>query len=119
MTTALIMLAAVLLDRWLGEPRRAHPLVGFGRMAVWIETRTYANRRLNGVIAWAACSRSVGGGAMARAARGACVDFIAHRGTACSTATLGLRSLGEHAQPVAAALGRMISIRHGARWVVW
>ncbi|MBF0108821.1 MAG: cobalamin biosynthesis protein CobD [Magnetococcales bacterium] len=26
-----------ILDRWLGEPGRFHPLVGFGRMAGWVE----------------------------------------------------------------------------------
>ncbi|HMW17233.1 MAG TPA: adenosylcobinamide-phosphate synthase CbiB [Accumulibacter sp.] len=36
---------AVWLDRLLGEPSRCHPLVGFGRLAQWIET---ALRRLPG-----------------------------------------------------------------------
>ena len=39
MSMALAMLAAVLLDAWLGEPRRAHPLIGFGRVVRWIEAR--------------------------------------------------------------------------------
>ena len=34
-----ICLAAVLLDRWLGEPRRWHPLVGFGHLVTWVEKR--------------------------------------------------------------------------------
>jgi adenosylcobinamide-phosphate synthase len=34
---ALAILAAVLLDAALGEPRRWHPLVGFGRWAQWLE----------------------------------------------------------------------------------
>nr|WP_150994721.1 MULTISPECIES: adenosylcobinamide-phosphate synthase CbiB [Marinobacter] len=34
-----VCLAAVLMDRWLGEPRRWHPLVGFGRMAAVVEKR--------------------------------------------------------------------------------
>lgn len=34
---ALLTLAAVLLDAALGEPRRWHPLVGFGRWAQWLE----------------------------------------------------------------------------------
>jgi len=37
--TALLACAAVILDRLLGEPRRAHPLVGFGRYANWLEAR--------------------------------------------------------------------------------
>ncbi len=39
MLAALIALGAVLLDRLLGEPARAHPLVGFGRMASALESR--------------------------------------------------------------------------------
>ena len=39
MHTALVALLAVLLDRLLGEPRRAHPLVGFGRIADATEAR--------------------------------------------------------------------------------
>ncbi|GBG13830.1 adenosylcobinamide-phosphate synthase [Novimethylophilus kurashikiensis] len=35
----LLAAAAVALDGLLGEPRRWHPLVGFGRMASWIEAR--------------------------------------------------------------------------------
>ncbi|WP_414718662.1 CobD/CbiB family cobalamin biosynthesis protein [Trinickia sp.] len=35
--TCLLALAGVALDALLGEPRRAHPLVGFGRLAKWIE----------------------------------------------------------------------------------
>ena len=37
--TALLACVAVMLDRLLGEPRRAHPLVGFGRYANWLEAR--------------------------------------------------------------------------------
>ncbi|MGB9130527.1 MAG: cobalamin biosynthesis protein, partial [Thiobacillus sp.] len=31
--------AALLLDALLGEPRRFHPLAGFGRLAAWLEAR--------------------------------------------------------------------------------
>ncbi|MDX1457097.1 MAG: adenosylcobinamide-phosphate synthase CbiB [Marinobacter sp.] len=36
-TAVIVCLAAVVLDRWLGEPRRWHPLVGFGRLAGRVE----------------------------------------------------------------------------------
>jgi len=52
MTTALAVLAAVLLDAWLGEPRRFHPLVAFGRLVGFIEAKLYRNRRSAGVAAW-------------------------------------------------------------------
>jgi len=49
------MILAVLLDLWLGEPRRWHPLVGFGRLAQRIETLLYGEqpkqRRLRGGLA--------------------------------------------------------------------
>ncbi|MEQ8186035.1 adenosylcobinamide-phosphate synthase CbiB [Marinobacter salarius] len=35
----MVCLLAVILDRWLGEPRRWHPLVGFGRLATLVERR--------------------------------------------------------------------------------
>lgn len=35
------MLAALLLDQWLGEARRYHPLVGFGRWVKWLEKIFY------------------------------------------------------------------------------
>jgi adenosylcobinamide-phosphate synthase len=37
------------LDRLLGDPRRGHPVAGFGRLAGLLEKRLYADRRLAGV----------------------------------------------------------------------
>ncbi len=55
MTTALIIIAAVLLDLWLGEPRRYHPLVGFGRYARriedWLIGLPHFNQRSLGTLA--------------------------------------------------------------------
>jgi len=53
LSTALLMGGALLLDRLLGEPRRWHPLVGFGRYASWLETKLNGGRapRLSGVAA--------------------------------------------------------------------
>ncbi|MBU3069691.1 cobalamin biosynthesis protein [Aestuariicella sp. G3-2] len=36
---AVAVILAFLLDRLLGEPRRLHPLVGFGNLAMWLERR--------------------------------------------------------------------------------
>jgi adenosylcobinamide-phosphate synthase len=57
--TALIALLAVLLDRLLGEPRRAHPLVGYGRLAALVEAR------LNRVALHPNAARLLGGMAVA------------------------------------------------------
>lgn len=51
MTTALIVLAALVLDALLGEPRRFHPLVGFGHLTQAVEQRIYGNSFVNGVMA--------------------------------------------------------------------
>jgi cobalamin biosynthesis protein CobD/CbiB len=42
-TVTLIVTAAVLTDWWLGEPRRLHPLIGFGHLATWVECRFYGS----------------------------------------------------------------------------
>jgi len=41
--TALVLFAAVLVDRLLGEPPRWHPLAGFGRWAAWLEARIHGD----------------------------------------------------------------------------
>lgn len=57
---ALMVLIAVFLDFLLGEPRRLHPLAGFGRLAVVAEGVLYGARqrhpawlRFAGALAWA------------------------------------------------------------------
>ena len=53
MTTARIILGALLLDALLGEPRCWHPLVGFGRLADRLEAklnRPEGGTRLRGLI---------------------------------------------------------------------
>ncbi|MFA7242710.1 MAG: adenosylcobinamide-phosphate synthase CbiB [Sulfuricellaceae bacterium] len=51
MLTALSMIFALLLDALLGEPRRFHPLVGFGRLAIRVEALLHANTRWRGALA--------------------------------------------------------------------
>ena len=57
MAAAFVAVCAVLLDRWLGEPLRLHPLVGFGRIASAVEVRfnsdahTPLRQRLYGIVA--------------------------------------------------------------------
>ncbi len=49
---ALVTGCALLLDRLLGEPRRWHPLVGFGRCARWLESWLHGPSRMRGALAW-------------------------------------------------------------------
>lgn len=105
-TLAIAMLSGVALDRLLGEPRRAHPLVAFGRMARAIEARLHGDGRGRGVLAWAVA-------VLPASLLAAWLQFeLLARSPWLAGAyaagmlylTLGLRSLDEHAAPVARAL---------------
>lgn len=106
MTTALAMLAAILLDIWLGEPKRAHPLVGFGRFAGRVEARLYGDRRVAGLSAWAVAVLPLVAlvwlVAKMLGSMGISLSFVFN--AAVLYLAIGLRSLGEHAKPVASAL---------------
>ncbi|WP_232820897.1 adenosylcobinamide-phosphate synthase CbiB [Dyella sp. C11] len=113
--TALAMAAAVLLDAWLGEPRRAHPLVMFGRLAIRIESRVYQGRRYAGVLAWMlAVIPPVAVAWWLSASLRHEVRWLSFLfDTVLLYLTLGLRSLGDHALPVARALesGNLLAAR--------
>ncbi|MDF1781840.1 MAG: adenosylcobinamide-phosphate synthase CbiB [Alcanivoracaceae bacterium] len=49
LSVAGVCVLAVLLDAVLGEPRRAHPLVGFGRAAQWLELHLNAGVTRGGI----------------------------------------------------------------------
>ena len=51
MNITLVVLTALLMDAWLGEPRRFHPLVGFGKLAELTERTIYADARMHGSMA--------------------------------------------------------------------
>ena len=103
--TALALTLALLLDALLGEPRRAHPLVLFGGWARGIERRWYRDGRGAGVLAWGVAVLPA-----VLATWGVAWLLPAWGGVAFGAAMLylavGLRSLGEHALPVAQALER-------------
>lgn len=102
MSIVAAMFAGMALDAVLGEPRRAHPLVGFGRMAQAIERGMHRDARIAGMAAWCAVVLPLV----------AVVAGISHllmlrspwAATAFSAAMLylavGHRSLGEHARAV-------------------
>ncbi len=100
-------LAAVLLDRLLGEPRRFHPLVGFGRLVGIMERIAYGpvdasttSRRLRGALAvFFLIAPLVALLVMVPAGpAGFIVDVLVFY------FALGLKSLHDHARPVVAAL---------------
>jgi len=104
----LMMLVAALLDRMLGEPRRFHPLAGFGWLAQRTEALCYgpeqassAGRYLRGIAA-------VGLLLIPLAAFAALLQGLAVFGMLFSIVVLYLaiapRSLREHAERVARAL---------------
>jgi len=106
MTTALAMVAAVLLDAWLGEPRRFHPLVAFGRLVTFVESRLHRDRRSAGIAAWCVVVLPVVLGAwVINAWLGHDAPWLAFVYQAVVLyVVIGLRSLGDHATPVARAL---------------
>ncbi len=108
MLTALLCLGAALLDRLLGEPRRQHPLIGFGWLAQRVEALVYgppelsaAARRERGSIAviLLLLPFTVAAGLLA---------WLPLIGLAVALGllylALGARSLTEHAEAVATAL---------------
>lgn len=50
MAVPLGLTAGAALDRWLGDPRRWHPVAGFGRAASSAERRLYADSRASGTV---------------------------------------------------------------------
>jgi adenosylcobinamide-phosphate synthase len=100
--TALLMVAGVVLDALLGEVRRWHPLVGFGRLASVIEkTMNRHASQAHGLLGWL----------LAVVPLTAMAWLLADRGGYAVHALLlyfciGLRSLRDHNVPIAAALAR-------------
>jgi adenosylcobinamide-phosphate synthase len=106
------------LDALLGDPRRRHPVAGFGRAAVALERRVYADSKARGALYAGAC---VGGAA----ALGVAADRLTRRRplartavTATATwAVLGGTSLGREGTGMAEELesGRVEAARDRLR----
>ena len=124
--TALLVLTAVVLDTLLGEPRRFHPLVGFGRWAQFLESRLNVmdgtaarGAAAGGVAAGASVAGCTAGGGVAAGASAA--DGTAARGSSSRTTSLALRLRGALAVLIAVgpwvaliALGNTVSYLHYA-----
>src|SRR5919107_1591148 len=97
--TALGLALGFGLDQLLGDPRRFHPVAGFGTLAARVERRSYADRRAAGVL-------HVGLLVGASAGLGAALAATTHRRTllrllvttAATWTVLGGRSLQREAQ---------------------
>ena len=114
---AALLVAGVLLDLLLGEPRRWHPLVGFGKLATAIETHLNRGRMrfARGLLAWAIAvlPLSVLAWLGARYA-----GLLLH--AVLLYACIGLRSLREHTMPIVDALraGDLATARTRTSWIV-
>jgi adenosylcobinamide-phosphate synthase len=111
----LAALAAVLLDRRLGEPRRFHPLVGFGTLAGWLEKRLNRRTIAGGALAWLlAVGPWVALAAALRPLAPFAVDVV------LLYFALGAQSLCEHAEAIARPLaaGDLAEARRRVGWIV-
>jgi len=102
---AILVPAAVALDALLGEPRRGHPLAGFGAVVATTEARLNRGRlrRMRGLVAVVLLVAPIAAGAWALA------SIPGWTGSLFAILVLylclGGRSLGEHARAVAGSLG--------------
>lgn len=108
MLTALLCVGAVLLDWRLGEPRRWHPLAGFGWLAQRVEALAYGPPEANAELRRA---RGIGAVIVLLVPFAAAAWLLGAIPLLGSVVALGLlalaigaRSLAEHAEAVAAAL---------------
>jgi adenosylcobinamide-phosphate synthase len=94
------MIAGVALDALLGDPRRGHPVAGFGRLAAALEWRSYGDSRVRGALHTGVCVLGAAGlGMAARRVPGRTVV------TALATWTvLGGTSLGREGRALSESL---------------
>lgn len=113
--TPLAALAAVLLDRLLGEVARWHPLVGFGNLAAVIEKKLNQRSLVFGILAWLiVVAPWVALAFWLRPHAPFAVDVV------LLYFALGAQSLCEHAAAIAKPLheGRLDEARQRVGWIV-
>jgi adenosylcobinamide-phosphate synthase len=104
---AALATAGVAVDRWLGEPRTAHPLVAFGKLAMRIEAWLNTGRRgrLMSILAW-------GLAVLPPVLIATWLVAVLPFAWACAAHVLllwfalGARSLNDHIAPIARALAQ-------------
>lgn len=111
MLLTLSVFSALIIDFIVGEPRRWHPLVGFGNVANWLESKLnkVVNKssfvsRLIGLIGWAllVLPLVILLFCVMREGLSTEIEFVV--GIVCLTFAIGTRSLTQHAKAVADAL---------------
>lgn len=116
MSISLIIVTALALDLIFGEPRRWHPLAGFGKAAAWLESVLNKKNRknhfisyLSGVLGWAlmvlpivAVIWFIEQFPLNAEMNQSYVEVIV--GVVCLTFAIGTKSLMQHAKAVSGAL---------------
>src|SRR5437868_13207631 len=102
------VLLGVALDALFGDPRWGHPVAGFGRVALWVEEKLYADSRGRGVLYVGGLVGGVlvGGVVVERVARGEVSRALVTG--AVTWAVLGGTSLGREGLFMASALDREV-----------
>lgn len=115
LTMPLCALIAVLIDRFCGEPKRWHPLVGFGNWASFIEQKLNNQHFLPGLLGWLLVVLPLV--ALALWLQDRCAIAV---DIALLTFALGAQSLREHAEAVAHPLrdGNLEEARRRVGWMV-
>ena len=115
MLTSAVIVAAVVFDMALGEPRRWHPLVGFGRWANWLERTFYRPSIFRGMLIVVLAVApivllAIGFNSLLSTLFSILILWI----------TLGFRSLTEHGERVFTALdaGKLDDARHHVSMIV-
>ncbi len=100
MTIAKGLLAGVVLDAVLGDPRRGHPVAAFGRVASALEKRIHADSKVRGSVFTGVCVLGAAGlgAAAGRLGRGTVLTAVA------TWAVVGGTSLGREGLAMAGAL---------------
>lgn len=97
---SILLVPALLLDRLLGEPPRFHPLVGFGKLADWLESHLNNCTIHYGIVAWclAVLPSSIAVWWLDTLLGGVWMSVL------CGWLAIGWQSLRQHAQWVQQAL---------------
>jgi adenosylcobinamide-phosphate synthase len=99
------LIAGVVADALAGDPRRGHPVSGFGQVATTLQSRLYADSRLRGAGYAAACVLVAAAPAAAASRLTRRRPWLALAATAAATwAVTGARSLAAEAAGIGRAL---------------